>query len=143
MYIIYIYIYIHIYVYVYIYIMYINICVRIYIYIYISRVVTPLNSSCTFRSNRGVRPGLDWSLVTSRGCEHGPFSSLICHFCYEKTCYPHVKLGHEACNGPAVFSSFQSQICVFRNPHSVFLVCPFVQSLILVCVLQCFVSAKS
>ena len=96
--------------YIYIYYVYKYMCVRIYIYI--SRVVTPLNSSCTFRSNRGVRPGLDWSLVTSRACEHGPFSSLICHFCYEKTCYPHVKLGHEACNGPAVFSSFQSQIFV-------------------------------
>ena len=101
----YIYIYVYMCVYVYIYM-----CVRIYIYI--SRVVKPLNSSYTFRSNRGVRPGLDWSLVTSRVCEHGPFSSLIYHFCYEKKCYPHVKLGHAACNGPAVFSSFQSQIFV-------------------------------
>ena len=113
MYIYYVYIYVCTYIYICVCVrIYIYVCVRIYIYIYISRVVKPLNSSCTFRSNRGVRPGLDWSLVTSRVCEHGPFSSLIYHFCYEKTCYPHVKLGHAACNGPAVFSSFQSQIFV-------------------------------
>ena len=121
----YIYIYVCTYIYIYVCVyVYIYVCVRVYIYIYLSRVVKPLNSSCTFRSNRGVRPGLDWSLVTSRVCEHGPFSSLIYHFCYEKKCYPHVKLGHAACNGPAVFHLFSRRFLCLSQPSQRFLGLP-------------------